>query len=77
MSVPAHLKEATDRLEKASLRIDAAQEKALDIDNIREWLAALTDYVYALTDLHAYTNESVHEKLQALSRHVEPAFYAQ
>ena len=70
MSLAHHLEEATSRLEHASARIDAARERPASLDSLRDWVAALTDYVRAATDVHAYTNESVHEKLHELAGHL-------
>ena len=67
MSLARHLEDATARLEAAASRIEAARERTLSPESLRDWLAALTDYVRAATDIHAYTNESIHEKLHEIA----------
>ncbi len=67
MSLARHLEEAAARLDNASTRIRAVREQPPSLESLRDWLAALTDYVRAATDIHAYTNESVHEKLREIA----------
>lgn len=67
MAVPRHLEEAAQRLEDAAVRIEEARASPHNMDTLRSWLEALTDYAEALSDLHRFTNESVHEKLHELS----------
>ncbi len=67
MSLARHLEEATVRMEHASARMDAARRRAATVESLRDWLSALTDYVLAATDVHSYTNESVHEKLHEMA----------
>jgi hypothetical protein len=67
MALPKHVDDAADRLHEAYARIEAARAKPPSMESLQEWLAALTDYAQALTDLHGFTNESVHEKLHLLA----------
>jgi hypothetical protein len=70
MSVPDHVTEAASRIELAEARIEQARAKAPTMETLREWLEALTAYTEALSDLHRFTNESVHEKLHELAARV-------
>lgn len=70
MAVPKHLDEAAARLKEASTRIDAAATRPLTLESAKEWLLALTEYVRALSDIQAFNNESVHEKLHAIAGRV-------
>jgi hypothetical protein len=67
MAIPEHLEEAADRLKEASYRLDDARAKPATLESLREWLEALTTYTTALGDIHQATNESVHEKLNAIT----------
>ncbi len=67
MTLPRHLEEAVSRLKEASWRIDQAKEKPLSLESLQEWLHALSDYTFALTDMHQAGNESIHEKLHELA----------
>ena len=67
MALPKHLDDAADRLHEAFARIEEARAKPTSPESLHEWLAALTDYAQALTDLHEFSNESVHEKLHLLA----------
>lgn len=67
MAVPKHLEDAVTRLKAAAFQIDQARAKAPSVESNREWLAALTDYATALSDVLEYNNESVHEKLHELA----------
>ena len=67
MAVPQHLEDAVNRLKEASWRIDQARPKASTIEQIREWLVALTDFSIVLSDIQGYNNESIHEKLHELA----------
>ena len=67
MALPKHLDDAADRLHEAFARIEDARAKPTSPESLHEWLAALTDYAQALTDLHEFSNESVHEKLHVLA----------
>jgi hypothetical protein len=71
MPIPEHLEEAVARLSEASWRIDQAKAKPFSTETGREWLSALTDFSVALSDIQRYNNESVHEKLHALTGRVE------
>jgi phage shock protein A len=68
--------DAADRLEDAQRRIEVARAQAPSVENLHSWLSALSDYAQALSELHEFTNESIHEKLQVLLAQVklrEPA----
>lgn len=67
MAVPKHLNEAAARLKEASARIDEARSQPATPEGTRQWLVALTDFAMALSDIQAFNNESVHEKLHALA----------
>ena len=67
MSVPRHLDQSVGRLRVAGARIDAARQRSLSLESLRGWLEALTDFASALSDIHSFNNESVHEKLHHLS----------
>lgn len=67
MPVPRHLDVAVALLKAASARIDDARAKPASIDSVHEWLAALTDFCLALSDIQSFNNESVHEKLHELA----------
>jgi len=72
MSLGKYLEEAIARLEQASFRIDDARNKQLSLESLRDWLAALTDYSTAASDIQRYANESVHEKLPGSRRRFAP-----
>ena len=67
MSLPKHLEEAAKGLEDASFRIEAARAKPPTLASLRDWLAALTAYAQALSDIQRLNNESIHEKLHAIA----------
>lgn len=67
MTVPKHLDNAAARMKEASFRIEAARQGPLTCENQNVWLEALTDYCVALSEVQAYCNESVHEKLHELA----------
>ena len=67
MTVPKHLNEAAAKVKEASFRIDEARQGPLTCENQKLWLEALTDYCVALSEVQAYCNESVHEKLHELA----------
>lgn len=67
MTIPKHLEEAVSRLEDASARIEQARAAPTTLETLRDWLEAVTAYAEALSDVHRFTNESVHEKLHALA----------
>jgi hypothetical protein len=71
MPIPEHLEEAVARLSEASWRIDQAKAKPFNAETEQEWLSALTDFSVALSDIQRFNNESVHEKLHALTARVE------
>ena len=67
MAVPAHLEDAVARLSEAAWRIDRAKTQTFTAESQREWLAALTDFSLALSDIQRFNNESIHEKLHDLT----------
>ena len=67
MSLPKHLEDAVARLKEALFRIEQARAKPLTLENQRDWLNALTDFSLALSDIHEYNNESIHEKLHEIA----------
>ena len=67
MTVPKHLEDAVARLKEAEFRIDEARQGSVTCENQKLWLEALTDYCLALSEVQAYCNESVHEKLHELA----------
>lgn len=71
MALSKLLDEAASRLEEATFRIDEARGKPFDVQCAREWLAALTDYCVALSDIQRLNNESIHEKLHAIAGHLK------
>jgi len=70
MAIPKHLDEAVARLKDATRRIEEARAQPLAIETVTAWLAALTDFAMALSDIQSFNNESVHEKLHALAGRV-------
>lgn len=67
MTVPKHLEAAAAKLKEAEFRIDEARQGPVTCENQKLWLEALTDYCLALSEVQAYCNESVHEKLHQLA----------
>ncbi len=67
MTVPKHLEDAVAKLKEAEFRIDEARRGPVTCDNQKVWLEALTDYCLALSEVQAYNNESLHEKLHELA----------
>jgi len=67
MTVPKHLDEAAARMKEATFRIEAARQGPVTCENQKIWLEALTDYCLALSEVQAFCNESVHEKLHELA----------
>lgn len=67
MTVSRSVEEAAGKLKEASFRIDEARQGPVTCENQKLWLEALTAYCEALADIQTYNNESVHEKLHALS----------
>ena len=67
MTVPKHLDEAAAKIKEATFRIEEARQGPLTCENQKVWLEALTDYCLALSEVQAYGNESVHEKLHELA----------
>ena len=67
MTVPKHLEAAAARMKEATFRIEEARQGPVTCENQKVWLEALTDYCLALSEVQAYCNESVHEKLHQLA----------
>jgi hypothetical protein len=67
MAVPKHVDQSVNRLRAATARIEAVRQEPLSLESLREWLEALTDFTSALSDIHSFNNESVHEKLHHLA----------
>ncbi|MEW6324217.1 MAG: hypothetical protein AB1515_02400 [Nitrospirota bacterium] len=67
MTLPKHLEDAAEQLKEAAWRIDQAREKPASADSLREWLEALTDFSFALSEIQQVNNESIHEKLHELA----------
>ena len=67
MTVSRHVEDAAERLQVARRQIALAREGPATCENQLVWLEALTACCEALADIQTYNNESVHEKLHALS----------
>jgi len=67
MTVPKHLDEAAAKMKEAAFRIEEARQDPMTSENQKVWLEALTDYCLALSEVQAFCNESVHEKLHELA----------
>lgn len=70
MTLGKQLEAAAARLKEAAQRIEHVRVKPASVESQQEWLAALTDYVTALSDIQEFNNESVHEKLHTLAGRV-------
>jgi hypothetical protein len=76
MALHKHLEEAAGRLKQAAVRIDEARAKPPTLEHLQEWLDALTDYSFAVADLHDLNMEAIQETLDVLvrrQRHAPPA----
>jgi hypothetical protein len=40
------------------------------MESLHEWLTALTDYTFTLSEIHQLNNESIHEKLHEVAGRV-------
>lgn len=67
MSLPKQVEEAVARLEEASWRIEQARAKRPTVQNLCEWLGALTDFVSALSTIHELDREALQEKLDEIA----------
>ena len=67
MTVSRHVEEAAGKLQEAARKIALARQGPDSRENQRAWLEALTAYCEALSDIHTYNNESIHEKLHELA----------
>jgi len=70
MSLPKHLEEAVARMKDASGRIEHARAQPVSLEMLRDWIAAVSDFCLALSDVHSFNNESVHEELHELAERV-------
>lgn len=68
MALDKQLEKAADRLKIASLRIDEIRSKSASQDQMQEWLAALTDYALASTELHDLNLETLREDMDDFIR---------
>lgn len=68
MSLGKHLDDAASRLEDAHRRIKRVRELQPTNENLRAWLAALTDFVEASHDVQRFSDEGLTERLQELSQ---------
>ena len=64
MALEKQFQEAIDRLRMASGRIGEVRTKPATHDALQEWLAALTDYVLALEEVHDLNMEALQEHVQ-------------
>lgn len=67
MTVSRHVEGAAGKLQEAARQIALRREAPNSCENQRVWLEGLTASCEALADIHAYNNESVHEKLHELA----------
>jgi hypothetical protein len=67
MSLAKHLEQAAERYEIAASRIAEARTRQRTLENLAEWLDALTELSLASADLQRFNNESIHEKLHAIA----------
>jgi hypothetical protein len=67
MSLPKHLDEAVGKMKDAMARVESARAEPASLESLRDWVAALSDYCVALSDVQTFNNESVHEKLHELA----------
>ncbi len=68
MTLDKQLEKAADRLKIASLRIDEIRSNPVSPDQMQEWLAALTDYALASTELHDLNLETLREDMDDFIR---------
>ena len=67
MTLPKHLDEAAAKMKEAAFRSEEARQGPMTSESQKVWLEALTDYCQALSEVQAFCNESVHEKLHELA----------
>jgi hypothetical protein len=67
MTLRKHLDESVARMKEASARIEEARARPTSLEMMREWLAALSDFCVALSDVQSFNSESIHEKLHELA----------
>jgi hypothetical protein len=68
MAATEHMKASADKMEQAAARLLAAREGAFTPSGLQKWLSALTDYALALGEVQELSQQSIHEKLQQLTR---------
>lgn len=76
MPVPKHLDDAVGKLKDATARVERCQAQPTSPALLRDWIEALTDFCFALADVHTFSNESVHEKLHELAERARVATVA-
>jgi hypothetical protein len=70
MAVTELMRTSAERMERAEAKLKEAREAPFTPSGLHAWLSALTDYALALGEVQEYSQESIHEKLQALGREV-------
>jgi len=68
MAATKLMEAAAARMETAARKLREAREAPFTPGALKEWLTAVTDYTLALGELQEYSQQSIHEKLQALGR---------
>jgi hypothetical protein len=68
MAMTKTMEAAANKMEAASTRMRELREGPFTPGNLKDWLEALTDYALALGEVQEYSQQSIHEKLQALAR---------
>ena len=66
MALMKHLEEA-DRLKKSGAQMEEARGKPITPEIMHEWLNAVTEYSFALSDLHDINMEAMQEQLDDLT----------
>lgn len=67
MALMKHLEEAADRLKKSGAQMEEARGKPITAETMHEWLNAVTEYSFALSDLHDINMEAMQEQLDDLA----------
>jgi hypothetical protein len=68
MALTQLMNAASDRMEAAAVKLRRVRQGPFTPSGLQEWLNALTDYALALGEVQAFSQESIHEKLQLLAR---------
>lgn len=68
MSTPELMKTAATRMEAAAKKLAEARELPFTPGALKQWMEALTEYALALGEVQQYSQQSIHEKLQAVGR---------